>query len=487
MLHMRLLGPIVTPRELVLVARRGANLRVIDNVASSPYNFGVSGLNRLLSLPGVIMKPLFGLSEERLRLKTSEANEAFAFSRFYRLYAPDDELDMLAEQAGNDPTIEAAYIKPSANLPIWFRDFTADKAEMSLHKKNFSSLQGYLNKAEEGGIDAKFASTLTGGDGCGINIIDVERAWRFSHEDLRVNSGGVVGGIEIDEIHTRNHGTAVLGMISGDKNEFGVTGICPGANVRAISEFGPLGWGTGAAILLAADLLRPGDVMVLELERDGPNGFPIPIEWWPDEMIAIKYATSERKVLVVEAGGNGGQDLDDPIYDDGPDLPFSSFPSGWQNPFKREAVDTGSIIVGAGVAPANAPDYPSFPNLNLPERARLPFSNFGSAFDGQGWGERVATCGFGELPDGGGSDEDFWYTGRFSGTSSATPMVAGALVCMQGILKANGLDPLTPLQARALLRDTGAPQADHPSSPVTKRIRNRPDLKQMIKAVLSPD
>jgi subtilisin family serine protease len=445
----------------------------------------VSGLNELLALEGVIIKPLFGLNEERLRLKTSPATESLQFSRFYRLYAPDDQLKMLAEEALKEPGVEAAYIKPVANLPIWFRDIAADLDELSLDTGDFRPLQGYLNKAELGGIDADFASGITGGDGNGINIIDIERAWRFSHEDLRVNCGGVVGGIEIDELLTRNHGTAVLGIVSGDQNKFGITGICPGANIRGVSEFGPLGWGTSAAIMLAADLLNPGDIILLELQRDGPNGLPIPIEWWPDEMVAIKYATNDRKVLVVEAGGNGGQDLDDPIYDVGPDLSFSRFPSGWQNPFKRGAADTHSIIVGAGIPPVDAPGISSFPEF--PARARHLFSNFGSAFDAQGWGERVVSCGFGDLPGAGGTDEDFWYTETFSGTSSATPMVAGALACMQGILKANGLEPLTPLQARELLRDTGSPQQDHPASPVSQRIGNQPDLKQMIKAVLSPD
>lgn len=475
-------GPIVTPRELVLVTRHGANLRAADKVVRS--DIYVSGLNKLLAREGVIIKSLFGLHEERLNRKTSPATEMLQFSRFYRLYAPDDQLEILAEQVLNEPAVEAAYIKPVADLPIWFRDMAADVNELSFHTEDFTPLQGYLKKAESGGIDANFAAGITGGDGRDINIIDIERAWRFSHEDLRVNCGGVVGGIEIDELFTRSHGTAVVGIVSGDQNDFGITGICPGANVRAISEFGPPGWGTAAAIMLAADLLNPGDVILLELERDGPNGFPIPVEWWPDEMVAIKYATIDRKVLVVEAGGNGGQNLDDPIYDDGPNLPFSRFPSNWQNPFKRQGVDTQSIIVGAGVPPASAPGPHETP---LPELCRLPFSNFGSAFDAQGWGERVTTCGFGNLPCGGGSDEDFWYTGIFNGTSSATPMVAGALACVQGILKANGLELLTPLQARALLRDTGAPQANHPLSPVTKQIGNRPDLKQMIKAVFSPD
>lgn len=43
--------------------------------------------------------------------------------------------------------------------------------------------QGYLNAAPEG-INARYAWGVTGGDGTGVNIIDVEQGWNFNHEDL---------------------------------------------------------------------------------------------------------------------------------------------------------------------------------------------------------------------------------------------------------------------------------------------------------------
>ena len=46
-------------------------------------------------------------------------------------------------------------------------------------------------------------------------LIDIEGGWRFSHEDLAQNQGGLAGGTMIDEVSLRNHGTAVMGEIGG--------------------------------------------------------------------------------------------------------------------------------------------------------------------------------------------------------------------------------------------------------------------------------
>jgi hypothetical protein len=149
------------------------------------------------------------------------------------------------------------------------------------------------------------------------------------------------------------------------------------------------------------------------------------------------------------------------------------FPASWGNPFRRGVRDSGAILVGAGAPP------PGTHGQNWgPDRSRLDFSNYGSAVDVQGWGREVTTTGYGDLQ--GGVSEDTWYTDRFSGTSSASPIVVGALGCVQGAMRAGGGPPLTPAAARNLLRTTGSPQTDAPGRPATQRIGNRPDLRQML-------
>jgi hypothetical protein len=311
----------------------------------------------------------------------------------------------------------------------------------------------------------------------GTQIIDIEGAWRFTHEDLRVNQAGVAGGKPALSADWRNHGTAVIGVIGGDRNDFGVTGICPDANLRGISGVGAgVGaWSSSAAIIHAASLLQPGDIILLELHRPGPNaagrtgqeGF-IAIEWWPDDLAAIRYAVA-RGVIVVEAAGNGGEDLDNPLYNRGD----PGFPPDWANPFQRGPADSGAILVGAGAPPpqTHGADWGA-------DRSRLDFSNYGSAVDVQGWGREVTSCGYGELQ--GGPDEDYWYTNQFSGTSSASPIVVGVLGCAQGALRARTTTLLTPRTAREVLRQTGSLQQGTPQQSTTQRIGNRPDLRQII-------
>lgn len=84
----------------------------------------------------------------------------------------------------------------------------------------------------------------------------------------------------------------------------------------------------------------------------------------------------------------------------------------------------------------------------------------------------------------GGDNEDQWYTRSFYGTYSAAAMVAGALGCVQGVLRAHGRALLTPARAREELRATGSPQQDAPDRPASQRIGNRPDLRQLIPRVL---
>jgi hypothetical protein len=342
---------------------------------------------------------------------------------------------------------------------------------------DFTARQGYLDAAP-GGIDARYAWTVSGGRGSGVRIIDVEGQWRFDHEDLLQNQGGMVGGQSANDLDWRNHGTAVIGEFGGDANSIGVTGICAEANVRAISIFGP-NWGSSAAIRQAASMLNAGDIILIELHRPGPRfnfaqrddqrGY-IAVEWWEDDFAAIRFAIG-RGVIVVEAGGNGAENLDDALYSTRP----ANFPSTWTNPFNRANRDSGAIVVGAGAPPPG-----THGRNHGPDRSRLDFSNWGALIDAQGWGREVTTCGYGDLQ--GGANENTWYTDQFSGTSSASPIVVAAVGSLQGVARARGI-VLTPAQARAHLRATGSAQQDAPNRPASQRIGNRPNLRQLIARV----
>jgi hypothetical protein len=433
----------------------------------------------ILKTYGASIQPLFAADprERGGNRGLAEAPGPPAPARLYhRVVADDGHLDDIAQALRGVELVEAAYVKPRAEPAINRMQATAP-ARAAAGSPDFSTRQDYLMAAPSG-VDAHYAWTQAGGKGAGVNIVDVEGAWRLTHEDLLTNKRGLLGGTQSNDIGWRNHGTAVLGVFSASENSFGVTGICPDAKVGMVAVFGTART-TSAAIREAADKLSPGDILLIELHRPGPrnafqnrddqNGY-IAVEWWPDDFDAIQYAVG-RGIIVVEAAGNGAQDLDDTLYE----TPDVGFPNDWKNPFRRTNRDSGAVLVGAGAPPPNThgKDYG-------PDRSRLDFSNYGSAVDAQGWGREVTTSGYGDLQ--GGANEDHWYTDQFSGTSSASPVVVGALGCIQGVRHAEQSTLLTPQTARHLLRATGPPQQDAPGRPKTQRIGNRPDLRAMLAA-----
>lgn len=465
--------------ELIVVFKAGSNITSSSSGIESPST-DVSSVNRILNQHGCSIQPLFGLSEDRLRRQQDEVaanapnqEDVPELDTFYHITAPSTNLEQIAEDLNNDEAVEAAYVKPGGAPPFTFDQHTPEDAPP--RTPDFSIHQGYLGAAPTG-IDARFAWTRPGGRGKNVRIIDCEWAWRFTHEDLLVNQGGVVAGSSVGDT---NHGTAVIGVMSGDINTYGILGIVPEAIVGA-SSFATQS--TATAIKIAADKLWAGDLILLEIHRPGPRA-PIPrqgqlgfiaIEWWPDDFAAIRYATA-KGITVIEAAGNGSQDLDDPVYNTRP----PGFPTTWRNPFNAANPSSGAVVVGAGAPP------PGTHGRNWgPDRSRLDFSNWGNRVDCQGWGREVTTTGYGDLQ--GGLNPDLHYTNTFSGTSSASPIVLGAVASIQGCRLGSGKQPLRPAQIRPLLRtnSNNSPQQDAPGRPATQRIGPRPNLKKLIEAAI---
>lgn len=476
-------------RELVIVSKQDAGLRATPEGVTSVKGYSLENVNKILKKHNCSINPLFGLSEERIQRKVQEvagpSTESIPdLSTYYNVEAPDADLEKILKDLQGLDVLDGAYIKP-ISLPAvetievkdevieeHLNDMQPSPEEAPPATPNFVSRQGYLNIAP-GGIDAYYAWTMPGGLGNNIKIIDCEWGWNFTHEDLLQNHMGVVAGTSTTALAFQNHGTAVIGEIGGDRNTIGVTGICPNAVVGASSFVNKP---SAQAIKDAADKLNKGDILLLEIHRAGPNangvgqfGF-IAIEWWPDDFAAIRYAVN-KGIIVVEAAGNGFQNLDDAVYNAKP----TGFPANWKNPFNPANPSSYAVVVGAGAPPPG-----THGRNHGPDRSRLGFSNYGRRVDCQGWGREVTTTGYGDLQ--GGINRNLWYTDTFSGTSSASPIVTGALGCVQGVLKAQGAEPLTPQKAIQLLRSTGSPQQDAPTRPATQRIGNRPNLRQLIPA-----
>ena len=230
-------------RELIVVAKPEAQLRATNEGMTSASGLDVSGLTNLLSEEGVSLQPLFG-NEDRLRAAanlmmaaSASSDEMPDLSVFYHVQASDDRLEELATKLRRQPQIEAAYVKPPAELAQTGTKQQPEDASQLLNQMtpamedappatpSFIARQGYLNAAPAG-IDAYYAWTQPGGRGAGVKIIDCEWGWLFTHEDLTGNQGGVVVGTGSSDI---NHGTAVAGEIGGDANSIGINGIASDA------------------------------------------------------------------------------------------------------------------------------------------------------------------------------------------------------------------------------------------------------------------
>ncbi len=472
--------------ELIVFMQPALNVTGMNERFAAPSeDTPVDVVNQILKKHKATVVPVFGpesriADNELARSVTEETGVEMASC--YVVDTPGNK-EQIAKELLKSNAVEAAYVKPFAEPPVMPDEGLQNEAPNPQDftppaTPDYISRQIYLNAAPAG-IDAHYAHAHPGGKGDGIKIIDIEGAWRFTHEDLTQNQGGVIGGTQSTDIRWRNHGTAVVGEFGGDENGQGIIGICPKANVRAISIFGNIG-GSAGAIRKAADSLGAGDIILIELHRPGPRhnyegrddqlGY-IAVEFWPDDFAAIRYAVN-KGVIVVEAAGNGAENLDDALYNTRP----AGFPSTWTNPFRMTNPQSGAIVVGAGAPPPG-----THGRNHGTDRSRLDFSNYGARVDVQGWGREVTTCGYGDLQ--GGPNEDFWYTDTFSGTSSASPIVVGALGCIQGRLKNRSRALLTPATATNLLRTTGSPQQGTTGRPASQRIGNRPDLKEAFSSL----
>ncbi|MCB1183323.1 S8 family serine peptidase, partial [bacterium] len=374
-----------------------------------------------------------------------------ALARTGDFVAPDrepDALRRLVARLQDDPLVELAWLEPHTEPATL--DFGREPAPRPLREArlapadtfsaDFTALQGYRGPAPDG-IGSLAVADLPGADGAGIGVVDVEGGWLWSHEDLPAPL--VELGTQIDSDAWRFHGTAVLGVIRGHPNGVGVTGIAPACQVGNSSMGGETT--TAEAILAAADVLSPGDVIVIELHGAGPNatgfgqeGF-VPMEFWQDNFDAIREATL-RGLIVVEAAGNGWENLDDPVY------------LGLFDPDLRHS---GAIMVGATEASTLSPAW---------------WTNNGSRVDLNGWGSQVTTLSYGDLQGAPAFPEEQWYTATFNGTSSATPIVTGAVVALSGLVRADAGVVLDAALAREILGETGTPVISQ------RHIGARPDL-----------
>lgn len=376
-----------------------------------------------------------------------EAYRQYRLDRYFEMPLPAGTdsagVENLISALSGNPDIELVYFQPPAE--------PATNPE-SASVPDFSGIQGYLFGREGnpdssyalGGVDAHYAWTQPGGDGSGVDIVSNEiGGFNYNHLDLP-QPFLVVGDYVID-----NHDTASAGVMSSLDNGFGTTGIAYGARL-GYAKYGV------ERMLQAAEQLAPGSVMQVGIHYRhdslaqhlgcGSSCY-VPLDYYDGPYDAVRYITQELGVHVVAAAGNGNINLD-----------HSHF-NGRFDPGQR---DSGSFLAGA-----------ADPQTGL----RASFSNYGARVNAFSWGWNVTTTGYGGLYN----QTNAEYTATYSGTSSANPIVAGAVASLQGMARAAGLGALPTADLRELMTVTGYPMLNGNSS----TIGTHPDLRAAADLLLA--
>ncbi|WP_144609851.1 putative mucin/carbohydrate-binding domain-containing protein [Bacillus cereus] len=400
-------------------------------------------LNRLFSSVNPI--EIEKLSVQSKSVANESANNLL---NYYVVQAPNNiEIELLLKKFETSPLVEEAYIQEKQILPppeIQLPNLSVNPYDDPRFKN-----QGYLEAAPKG-INAPHAWSIKGGDGKDTTFVDMEYGWLLNHEDLVNKNIKLMSGQNISQ--HRAHGTSVLGIVSSEDNQIGNIGIAPKANVKVISQIRDNGiYNTADAILSAVHNLQAGDILLLEAQAsyDGYGDKYLPVEVHPDIFDAIRVG-ADKGIIIIEAGANGSNDLDNFKDRNGKKILNRNSPD-----FK----DSGAIMVGAG-------------SSTVPHK-RLWFSNYGSRLDVYGWGENVDTTSANPS-----QNTTNLYTSTFSGTSSASPIIAGAATSIQGIAKEHRGYPYTPAELRNILSNpnTGTQSQD----PRNDRIGVLPDLKSIL-------
>ena len=385
---------------------------------------------------------------EKAKAKAQSKSSSYsppAFNNYYVITSNDADKAELLRVLNKFTCVERAYEETHSPAPPFVH---ASKNPRFTHQK-------YLNKKPVG-IDAKFAWTKKGGDGkSNVRFIDIEQGWKLDHKDLvaaRVSLIEDGGGLNVTE--RRDHGTCVLGVVLAQDNQIGCVGIVPKVQARVVSQWRTIPHGDGDedmemrnadAILEAIKSSDPGDVILIEAQTEKFN--PIEAEHGCFEMIALG---TNLEIIIIEAGGNGENNLDNEVDDLGQLL---------------STKDSGAIIVGAATSGTHRKTHGN------------NGSNYGSRIDCYAWGTDINTTN----TDRDGSRST--YTSDFAGTSGASAIIAGAVISIQSMRERANKNIFTPEEMRRILHD---PECGTPSAnPEEDRIGLMPDLRRIFEKYIA--
>lgn len=308
---------------------------------------------------------------------------------------------------------------------------------------SYAYLQAYHRV--DSGVNMEYAWSK-GIFGQNITVFDVEYGVNTAHEKLVDQPITIHDSMTISSslsVDFTEHGTAAIGVVCADQFDYGNIGMMHGiASMTLVPESTEeSGYNRVKAVTNAIAKANTGDIIMYEMQAGVGNS----TEYGPAEINNtiwnLTKGAVDAGIIIIAAAGNGNVDLDT-------DSRLSSY---------RSKGDNGSIIVGAG----------SSDGL----RNKLSFSTYGSRVNVQAWGQNVISAGYGSYSQVGGDFNQSYN--MFSGTSSATPIVASCAIAIQSYFYSLTGGHLNCQQIRTILTTTGKPQGD----PQSGNIGPLPNIK----------
>ncbi len=367
------------------------------------------------------------MEKEALRISNSKQGIENLKST-YRIEAKQlSETDLLILKQKLEALDIVRYCEKVSNIPL------PPPYDIAPTTPNYEPLQKYLDPNP--GVNMRYAWDR-GITGEGIRIRNVEYGFNKNHEEFNDNDRVFINpGYNVHQSLSEDyteHGTGTFGALFGNNGEYGVTGMVYGADELVLfpeytQEYY---YNRRKAVSLAINSSQEGDVIIFEMQTGGVNESEDDPHYVPAEysfpIWDLTKAASDLGIIIVAAAGNGNQNLDAPEYEE-----------------YMQRGNSGAIIVGAGRATTT--------------HSKLSFSTYGSRVNLQGWGEKVLSSGYGDYAII-GNDFNQQYT-QFSGTSSATPIVAACVVALQSYYYEITNTFLDAQSMITLLQETGYPQS----------------------------
>lgn len=264
------------------------------------------------------------------------------------------------------------------------------------------------------------------------------------HEDLRGNPDLKIVSLAPND--DPKHGTASVGVILAARNGFGATGVSHDSELYLYHNRSKDIHGN---LQVLKDLLRnvePGDIVAINRQTANPEVLSTLLPsvhdkaWW-----VVMQQLTQRGAVVVNAAANGSSKT---LVQYGTQANQGVYLGSW--PSFNDHGDAGVILIGA------CQSY---------NGKAHPYSNYGYRYRMlNAWGDSVVTLSRGDLQDLPGENRD--YSESYAGTSSATPMVTGALSLIQSYAMEHHHVYLNADQMHLLVMASGYEDATEPGTDV---------------------